>query len=92
MVEIFFAQSFDDLSFYQVIMANASILYDSARKGLRRSETAESAKHLAISIHTLSKRLQDPVDCVSEGILGAVIGLACHDVCLLFRAPGRSQD
>jgi len=43
-------------------------------------ETTELIKHYSTSLHAVSKRLQDPVDSTSDGVIGAILGFACLDI------------
>jgi hypothetical protein len=60
-------------------MANAALFFG-AETGDQDAETAESVKYYTMSLHSVTRRLQDPVDGVSEGVMGTVLGFACHDV------------
>jgi hypothetical protein len=68
-----------DTSTFQLTVANAAVVY-AAGAGDKFRETPESLKHYNMSVRSVNKRLQDPVDGISEGLIGAVIGFACHDV------------
>jgi hypothetical protein len=60
-------------------MSNAAILFGRETSN-RDIETTEAMTYYTMSLKSINKRLQDPVDGVSEGMIGAVLGLACHDV------------
>jgi hypothetical protein len=60
-------------------MANAA-LFLGAETGDKDAETVESMRYYTMSLHSVTKRLQDPVDGVSEGVMGTVLGFVCHDV------------
>ena len=68
-----------DESAFQITVANAAMIYgaDAVHKP---SETAESMNYYSMSLQSVNKRLQDPMDGISEGVIGTVIGFACHDV------------
>jgi hypothetical protein len=70
-----------DANAMQITMANADVLY-SIETGSKNAETIESTKYYTASLRSMNKRLQDPIDRNSDGVLGAVLGFACHDVCL----------
>lgn len=68
-----------DSSAFHITLAHASILL--AREHNQwAGETAESMKHYTTSVHAVSKRLQDSVDSISEGVIGTILGFACLDV------------
>jgi hypothetical protein len=60
-------------------MANASMLF-AEETGSRNLENTESMALYTMSLRSVNKRLQDPVDGISEGVIGTVLGLVCHDV------------
>jgi hypothetical protein len=68
----------DESAFY-LTMANAAVLFG-RETGSREAQTNEAMKYYTKSLQSVSKRLQDPVDSVSEGVLGTVLGFVCHDV------------
>jgi hypothetical protein len=79
LVEMWMTTSMSDISAFQITVANAALYY-AAGAGDRLQETPESLMHYNMSVQSVNRRLQDPVDGVSEGLIGAVIGFACHDV------------
>jgi hypothetical protein len=60
-------------------MSNAALLYGK-ETGNKQVETTESMKYYTMSLDSINKRLQDPVEGFSEGVIGAVLGFACYDV------------
>jgi hypothetical protein len=79
LVDVWFTLSMSDESTFQITLANAAVIYG-ADAGDKQSETAESIKCYNMSLQSVNKRLLDPVDSVSEGVMGTVLGFACHDV------------
>lgn len=76
---MWFTISMSDASAFQLTVANAAVVY-AAGDGDRLRETPESLKHYNMAVQSVNRRLQDPIDSVSEGLIGAVLGFACHDV------------
>lgn len=76
-----------DSSAFHITLAHAAFL---PTKEYNQSpvETTESIKHYTASVHAVSKRLQDPVDSISDGVIGAILGLTCLDV-RLFSTHGQ---
>jgi hypothetical protein len=69
-----------DESAFNLTMANAATLYGiETGNGIR--ETAESMQYYSLSLRSINRRLQDPIDRISEGVIGTVLGFVCHDVC-----------
>jgi hypothetical protein len=68
-----------DSSAFGITLASASLaLAQESRQAA--GETTESMTHYTTSVHAVSKRLQDPVDSTSDGVIGAILGFACLDV------------
>jgi len=68
-----------DSSAFHITLAHASNLL-AQEHNQWTGETTESMKHYTTSLHAVSKRLQDPVDSTSDGVIGAILGFACFDV------------
>jgi hypothetical protein len=68
-----------DQSAFHLAMANAALFFD-REIGSENVESSESTKYYTMSLQVINKRLQDPVDKISEGVMGTVLGFACHDV------------
>lgn len=79
LIEEWFTASMCDKSAFQLTMASAAVIYG-VEAGDRQSETVESLKYYNMSLQSVNMRLQDPVDGISEGVIGTVLGFACHDV------------
>jgi hypothetical protein len=84
-VEVWFTIGIADRSAFHLTMANAAMLFD-METGTKSAETTESTKYYTASLRSINKRLQDPVDGISEGVIGTVLGFACHDVSGSIRA------
>ncbi len=72
-----------DSTALNLTLASAVLAFD-ARKGIEATEfadNAESSQYYSESLRQLSRRLTDPVERVSPGVIAAVIGCLCHDVC-----------
>jgi hypothetical protein len=68
-----------DSSSFHVTLAHASALFaPGPHEDL--SETTESLKHYTASVQAVSRRLQDPVESISDSIIGTVLGFSCLDV------------
>jgi hypothetical protein len=63
-----------DSSAFHLTLAHASQFLAEA------GETSESMKHYTTSVRTVSRRLRDPVDGISDGIIGTILGFVCYDV------------
>lgn len=68
-----------DSSAFHITLAKASILH-AQELNQWTGETTDSMKHYTTSVHAVSKRLQDPVDSTSDGVIATILGLACLDV------------
>jgi hypothetical protein len=68
-------------SAFHLTLAN-SALFLTAEINKRIIENAESIDHYTMAVKLTEKRLQDPIDAISEGVIGTVLGFACHDVCI----------
>jgi hypothetical protein len=68
-----------DSSAFHITLAHASILL-AQEPNQWTGETTESMKHYTTSVHAVSKRLQDPVDSTSDGVVATILGFACLDV------------
>jgi hypothetical protein len=73
-----------DKSAFHLTMANAAMFFGK-EIGCTNAETAESMKYYTISLRSINKRLLDPIDSISEGVMGTVLGFVCHDVSLLVK-------
>lgn len=86
---IWFTVGMVDKSAFQLTLGNAAYCFNketSLYKGqvFDRGETEESMRFYTAAMESVERRLRDPVDGVSEGVIGTVMGFACHDVCQLF--------
>jgi hypothetical protein len=79
LVEVWFTIGISDASAFYLTMSNAAMLFGK-ETGSSDIESAESMMYYTMSLNSINKRLQDPVDGVSEGVIGAVLGFTCHDV------------
>jgi len=68
-----------DSSAFHITLAHASILLAQEHNQLN-IETTELMQHYTATLHAVSKRLQDPVDSISDGVIGTILGFACLDV------------
>jgi len=68
-----------DSGAFGITLASASLaLAQESRQAAR--DTTESVKHYTTSVHAVRKRLQDPVDRTSDGVISTILGFACLDV------------
>jgi hypothetical protein len=79
LAEVWFTIGIADRSAFHLTMANAVMLF-AEETGSKGSETTESMMFYTMSLRSVNKRLQDPVDGISEGVIGTVLGFVCHDV------------
>lgn len=86
---IWFTVGMIDKSAFQLTLGNAAYCFN-RETGLYRGqvfdsgETEESMKFYTMAMESVKRRLRDPIDGVSEGVIGSVLGFACHDVRILF--------
>jgi hypothetical protein len=89
---IWFTIGMIDKSAFQLTLGNAAYCFNK-ETGLYqgelfdRGETAESMSFYTMAMESVKRRLRDPIDGVSEGVIGSVLGFACHDVCFLLALP-----
>lgn len=71
-----------DQSAFKLSMANASMFLAQRKdpNGFRYETCSESLKYFGQCLNLVTKRLEDPKDRVSEGIITTILGLICHDV------------
>jgi hypothetical protein len=85
---IWFTVGMIDKSAFQLTLGNAAYCFN-RETGLYSGEvfdsgeTEESMKFYTQAMESVKKRLRDPIDGVSEGVIGSVLGFACHDVRIL---------
>jgi len=82
---IWFTVGMTDKSAFQLTLGNAAYCFNketSLYKGERfeHGETEESMSFYTAAMESVKSRLRDPIDGVSEGVIGSVLGFACHDV------------
>jgi hypothetical protein len=85
---IWFTVGMIDRSAFQLTLGNAAYCFNKETNLYRGEvfeggETEESMKFYTMAMESVKRRLRDPVDGISEGVIGSVMGFACHDVCLL---------
>jgi hypothetical protein len=68
-----------DTSSFHVTLAHASSLFAPGPHE-DPGETTESLSHYTASVQAVSKRLQDPVESISDSIIGTILGFSCLDV------------
>jgi hypothetical protein len=75
--EIWIYIALSDVSGFHLLLSNAATIIkeDSAEESL------ESVKHYTMSLKSVATRMNDPKARTSEGLMGAVLGFACQDVC-----------
>jgi hypothetical protein len=76
LLEIWFSIALEDVSSFHLIVSNAATLWNERNK----VNTYEPTKHYNMSINSVRARISDPIDRMSDGLLGAILGLACQDV------------
>lgn len=70
-----------DIAAWHITLANA-IIYRGLKPGEKKSEftDVEAVKWYTLSLASITKRLADPAESNSEGLIIAVTGFVCHDV------------
>jgi hypothetical protein len=79
MADIWLTAGMSDVSAFHLTLANAALLFGK-ETGSKEVETTEAMKYYTTSLQSLSNRLHDPVDGISEGVITTVLGFVCHDV------------
>jgi hypothetical protein len=72
----------DPAAFHQML-SSAYLNLASLRAGRCVLETLESMRHHAKAVELVAKRIADPKEAVTDGLLGAVGGFACYHVCCI---------
>ena len=72
-----------DRDAFNITMANAANFLASSQ-GLGYVETTESTHFYTITVQAVSKRLATPSESTTDGLIGAILGLACLDVGIRF--------
>ncbi|XDG07246.1 hypothetical protein ABKA04_006861 [Annulohypoxylon sp. FPYF3050] len=69
-----------DIAAWHITLANA-IIYRGLKPGEKKSEftDVEAVKWYTLSLASITKRLADPAESNSEGLIIAVTGFVCHD-------------
>ncbi|KAI1209836.1 uncharacterized protein F4807DRAFT_75504 [Annulohypoxylon truncatum] len=69
-----------DIAAWHITLANA-VIYRGLKPGEKKTEitSLEAMKWYTLSLASITKRLADPVESNSEGLIIAVTGFACHD-------------
>lgn len=81
---VFLRLALSDATAFTLSLAYAVLFQDQAIHG--QSEEAdftdipESIKYYSRSVRDLTARLNDPIDRLSEGVIGTITGFVCHDV------------
>jgi hypothetical protein len=73
-----------DAAAWHITMANA-VIFRSMKPGDLKPEfftNTEAMKWYTLSLKSISKRLADPTERNKEGLIVAIAGFICHDVCL----------
>lgn len=71
-----------DQSAFKLSMANASMFLAQRKdpNSFRYEACSESLKYFGQCLSLVTKRLEDPKDRTSEGVITTILGLICHDV------------
>ncbi|RFU24341.1 hypothetical protein B7463_g11997, partial [Scytalidium lignicola] len=67
-----------DTSAFHLTLSSASLTL-AQKCNQAAGETTESINYYTTAAHTISERLQDPVDSTSDGVVGTILGFACLD-------------
>lgn len=73
-----------DSAAWYITLANAA-LYRDFKAGTQKPEyytNSDAMKWYTKSLSNITKRLQDPAETDGEGLVVAITGFICHDVCL----------
>ncbi|CRG86883.1 hypothetical protein PISL3812_03895 [Talaromyces islandicus] len=79
---IWFSMALVDQSAFKLSMANASMFLAQRKDpdGFRYETCSETLEYFGQCLSLVTKRLEDPKDCVSEGVITTILGLICHDL------------
>ncbi len=71
-----------DSSAFYLTLATAVVVRDcqQSKETVEFDENPESAKYYSESLAQLNRRLNDPVDRRSSGVIATILGCICHDV------------
>jgi hypothetical protein len=68
-----------DSSAFFLTLANAAILI-AGQENTDFHENPEFLKYYTTALRSVNSRLLGPVEKISEGLIGAILGFVCHDV------------
>jgi hypothetical protein len=76
--QIWISVALEDRSAFHMLLSNAAntLVERSGLGGL------EETRYYTLSLSSVNERMNDPQQRVSEGLIGAILGLACLDVSL----------
>ncbi|KAL4913230.1 hypothetical protein BDW62DRAFT_214401 [Aspergillus aurantiobrunneus] len=80
--KIWFSMGLSDRTAFILCKANAAMFLEQVRlcDQFRYEHCRETLTYYGQCVRQVMERLSDPVDCVSKGVLTAVLGLICHDL------------
>ncbi|KAF2816217.1 uncharacterized protein BDZ99DRAFT_131374 [Mytilinidion resinicola] len=70
-----------DFAAFHLVLSNSALAIQMLRNGLKfvNNEDSEVLKHHVIATRSINARLASPDHRTSDGVIGAVAGLVCHD-------------
>lgn len=77
MMGVWISIGMSDLASFSITLAVALL---TVTRACREETRVEVTKHYATAVNTISKRLGNSVEGISDGTVGSVLGLACFDV------------
>ncbi|KAF1988955.1 hypothetical protein K402DRAFT_327329 [Aulographum hederae CBS 113979] len=84
MLKIWVTIALSDPSAFHLLLSHAALFRSSGKMFSKPyddvEENDEAVKHYTLSLRSVSSRLHDAADGVSEGLIGSIVGFACHDV------------
>lgn len=91
---IWFRMGLSDASALNVTLATALLVQDreTDRQAGRPIDNIEAAEYYSKALGQISRRLSNPSDCTSTGVIVTILGFICHDVSLSRPNPTPSAN
>lgn len=79
---VWFSMALTDASAFKLAMANASMFLAQRKdpENFRYEACSESLEYYGQCLRLVTRQLEDPDRCLSEGVITTILGLICHDV------------
>ncbi|KAH8691439.1 hypothetical protein BGW36DRAFT_52943 [Talaromyces proteolyticus] len=79
---VWFSMALTDAGAFKLAMANASMFLAQSKdpEKFRYENCSETLEYYGQCLRLVIKQLEDPDDCLGEGVINAILGLICHDL------------